>query len=153
MLINKSKFCKSFRFTWIYTEIQNKHVKLYDKAGSHLPIVIKAINIQKQDWNSKKHILNDKYENFVTGHIEAAAATYIPTKLKAKSRILWEPIAVRERWDNMKKASLLNKRNPTNTHKQKLKKAQGELTKKKQLEYIQSQINKIKTSVENKQED
>ena len=51
----------------------------------------------------------------------------------------------------MKIASLLNKRNPTNAKTQKLKKANRELTntyQKEQKEYIQSQINKIRNSVE-----
>ena len=36
---------------------------------------------------------NDEYENFVNAHLEAAAAAaaveYIPTKQRAKSRVLW----------------------------------------------------------------
>ena len=41
-----------------------------------------------------------------------------------------EPLAVREKGDNMqKKAILLNKRDPINSNVQKLKKAKRELTK------------------------
>ena len=36
---------------------------------------------------------NDKYENFVNAHIEVAAER-IPTKLRAKLKILWETLAV-----------------------------------------------------------
>ena len=54
-----------------------------------------------------------------------------------------------EKQDNFKKASLL-KRKPTNAYVQKLK-AQRKLTKTYQKElYIQSQINKIRNSVEDR---
>ena len=62
---------------------------------------------------SERHTLNDKYENFPTAHIEAAAAKCIPAKPRAKCRVLWESLFVGKKWDNMKKASLLNKRNST----------------------------------------
>ena len=39
---------------------------------------------------------NDKYENFVNTHIEAAAEC-IPTKLRAKYRVPWETLAVRQK--------------------------------------------------------
>ena len=54
----------------------------------------------------------------------------------------------------MKTASLCNKRNPTNANAQKLKKVQRELIniyQKEQKEYIQSQINKIQNSVQDRQ--
>ena len=35
---------------------------------------------------SKKHTLNEEYENIVTAHIQAAVEC-IPTKLKAKCRV------------------------------------------------------------------
>ena len=70
---------------------------------------------------SERHTPNDEYENFATTHIEAAAE-WIQTKPSAKCRVLWETIAIREKWDNTKKLSLLNKRNPTNANVQKLKK-------------------------------
>ena len=53
-----------------------------------------------------------------------------------------------------KKASLLNKRNPTNANAQKLKKAKKEQTntyQKEQLEYIRGQIDKIRNSIEDRQ--
>ena len=34
------------------------------------------------------HTPNDEYENFVNAHLEAAAK-YIPTKLRTKSRVPW----------------------------------------------------------------
>ena len=40
-------------------------------------------------------MLNGKYENFVTAHIEAAVEC-IPTKPKAKCKPPWKSIAVRE---------------------------------------------------------
>ena len=39
---------------------------------------------------------NDEYENFVNAHLEAAAK-YIPTKPRTKSRVPWETLAVREK--------------------------------------------------------
>ena len=55
----------------------------------------------------------------------------------------------------MKKASKCNRKNPTNTNTQKLKKkAQKELASiylKEQTEYIQNQIDKIRDSVEDRQ--
>ena len=41
---------------------------------------------------SETYTLNDKYENFVTTHIEAAAES-IPTKPRGKCRTPWESIA------------------------------------------------------------
>ena len=38
--------------------------------------------------------LNDKYENFVNAHMETAAK-FIPTKLKAKHRVPWETLTIR----------------------------------------------------------
>ena len=68
---------------------------------------------------------NDEYENFVNAHIEAAAEV-IPTKLRAKHRVPWKTLPVKKR-DNVKTASLCNKRNPTNDNAQKLKKFPSEL--------------------------
>ena len=62
---------------------------------------------------SERHTSNDEYKNFIT-HLEAAAECIL-TKPRAKCRI------PQEKQDNMKKASLLNKRNPTNINMQKLK--------------------------------
>ena len=39
---------------------------------------------------------NDEYENFVNAHLEAAAK-YMPTKLRAKPRVPWKTLAVREK--------------------------------------------------------
>ena len=55
---------------------------------------------------SERHTLNDKYENFVTAHMEAAADC-IPTKPRSKCRVLWESWVVRKKkWDNFKKSIL-----------------------------------------------
>ena len=40
---------------------------------------------------SERYTLNDKYENFITAHMEAAVEC-IPTKLKVKYRVPWEPL-------------------------------------------------------------
>ena len=63
----------------------------------------------------------EKYENFVTTYIEVVAEC-IATKLRTKCRVLWESITFNEKPDNLKKGSLLNKIDPTDTDVQKLKK-------------------------------
>ena len=96
---------------------------------------------------------NDEYENFVNAHIEAAAKC-IPTKLRTKSRVQWETLAVREKRADVKTASKCNRKNPTNTNVLKLKKALNELASiylKEQTEYIQNQIDTIRDSVEDRQ--
>ena len=98
---------------------------------------------------SERPTLNDKYENVVNAHLEAAAEC-IPTKQRAKPRVPWETFVVRKKHADIKTASQCNMRNPTNINAQKLK-AQNLLTNvylKEQTEYIQNQINKIKDSVE-----
>ena len=67
------------------------------------------------------HTPNDEYENFVIAHLEAAAEC-MPTKQRAKPRILWKKRA------DVKTASKCNRKNPTNIIVPKLKKAQNELT-------------------------
>ena len=99
------------------------------------------------------YIPNEKYENFVNAHLEAAAEC-IPTKQRTKPRVPWETLAVSEKCADLKTASKCNKKNPTNTNALKLKKAQNELVNiylKEQTEYIQNQINKIRDSVEHRQ--
>ena len=96
---------------------------------------------------TEKRTPNDEDENFVNTHLEAAVKC-IPTKPRTKSRV---PLVVREKRADMKTASKCNRKNPTNTNVQKLKKTQNELTSiylKEQTEYIQNQINKIRDSVE-----
>ena len=99
------------------------------------------------------HTLNDEYENFVNAHLEAAAK-YIPTKLRTKSRVPWETLAVREKRADVKTTSKCNRKNPTNTNALKLKKVQNELASiylKEQTEYIQNQTDKIRDSMEDRQ--
>ena len=60
---------------------------------------------------------------------------------------------VRKKCADVKTASEYSRRNPANTHAQKLSKAQNELTNiylKEQTEYIQNQINKIRDSVDDR---
>ena len=81
-------------------------------------------------------------------------AECLPSKPRTKHRDPWETLAVRKKRDNVKAVSLSNKRNPTNVNTQKLKGAQRKLTniyQKKRKEYIQSPINKIRNSVEDRQ--
>ena len=64
---------------------------------------------------SERHTPNDKFENFLI-----AIAEWISTKPRTNCRVLWETTDVEGKRDNMKKVSLLNKRNPTNAIAQKL---------------------------------
>ena len=61
---------------------------------------------------TETHTPSDEYENFVNAHLEAAAK-YIPTKHKTKSRVPWETLVVREKRADMKTASKCNRKNPT----------------------------------------
>ena len=72
---------------------------------------------------SETHNLNDEYENFVTGHMEATAEC-IPPKPRPPRESL---VVTRKQEDNMEIASLLDKINPINAKPQKLK-AHRELT-------------------------
>ena len=81
-------------------------------------------------------------------------AECLPTKLKAKHRVLLETLAVKKKFDDVKTASLCNKRILINPNNQKFKKAQSELNNtylKEQTEYIQDEINKSRDSVEDRQ--
>ena len=85
---------------------------------------------------------NDDYENFVNAHLEAAAKC-IPTKLRSKSRVPCETLAVRGKRADVKTATKFNRKNPTKTNALKIKKAQNELASiylQEQTEYIQNQI-------------
>ena len=102
---------------------------------------------------TEKGTPNDKYENFVNTHLEAAA-NYIPTKPTTKYRVPWETLAVRKKHAHVKTASKSYRKKPTNTNALKLKKAQNQLAsmyQKEQTEYIQNQIDKIRDSVEDRQ--
>ena len=102
---------------------------------------------------TEKGTPNDEYENFVNGHL-VAAANCIPTKRRTKNRFPWETIVVREKCAHIKTASKSYRKKPTNTNAIKLKKAQNELSRiylKEQTEYVQNQIDKIRDSEEDKQ--
>ena len=102
---------------------------------------------------TETRIPNDEYENFVNAHIDAAAK-YIPTKHRTKSRVPWETLAVRGKRADVKTTSKCNSKNPTNANALKLKKTQNESVSiylKELTEYIQNQIDKIRDSVEDKQ--
>ena len=57
---------------------------------------------------------NDEYENFVDTHLDAAAK-YIPTKPRTKSRVPWETLAVREKCADVKTATKCNKKKTQQT--------------------------------------
>ena len=50
---------------------------------------------------------NHEYENFIKDYLEAVAEC-IPTKIKAKHRVLWKTLAIRKKCGNVKTASLCN---------------------------------------------
>ena len=56
---------------------------------------------------AEKPTLNEKYENFVNAHMEAAAECIL-TKLRAKHRVPWETLTVKKKRDIMKTAFLCN---------------------------------------------
>ena len=97
---------------------------------------------------SEKPTPNDEYENFVNAHLEAAAEC-IPTKQRAKPRVLWETLAVIksvQTWNPLP--------NPTNTNALKPKKAENELANIyliEQIEFLKIQINTIWDSVGDRQ--
>ena len=62
---------------------------------------------------------NDEYENFINAHLKAAA-NCIPTKPRAKYRVPWEMLAVKEKRADVKTASKCYRKNPTNTNALKL---------------------------------
>ena len=123
---------RDFRYKYALT-IRNKIDSLQEKTETHTP--------------------NDEYENFVNALLEAAAEC-IPTNQRTKPRVPWEKLAVMKKRSDVKTASKCDRKNPTNTHALKLKKAQNELSNiylKEQTEYIQNQIDKIRDPDEDRQ--
>ena len=55
---------------------------------------------------SERHTPNDKYENFIAAHLEAVPKC-IQTKTRAKCRVPWESVAVKEEWNDMKTVTLI----------------------------------------------
>ena len=124
-------------YDWAYERMQPKPRPPYTMTGAllnnsdirdkyALALRNKFDTLQEK---TKTHTPNEKY-NFVNAHIEAAAAEFIRTKQRTKSRIPWETLAVREKRADDKTASKWNGKNPTNTNALKLKKAQNELAYK-----------------------
>ena len=115
------------RYVWTIAGIQCKQTKTIHYDWSLLnnrDISDKYVLTLRNKFDALQEISetptpNDKYENFINAHMEVAV-DYIPTKLKAKHRVLWEIVDVKKKCDNMKTASLCNKRNPTNANAQKL---------------------------------
>ena len=75
--------------------LRNRHNSLQGKTETHTP--------------------NEEYENFVNVHLEAAA-DFIPTKQRSKTRISWETLAVREKRAVLKTTSKCNRNSPNNTN-------------------------------------
>ena len=77
------------------------------------------------------------------------AAECIPTKPREKHTVLWETMIIKKKIDNVRTASICNKRKSINTITQNIKKAQREIIRaylKEQTEYIRNYINKIRNS-------
>ena len=109
----------------------------------------KRKKVDAQQEKTETHTPNDGNENFINAYLEAAAEC-LPTKQRAKPRVLWETLVVRKKHAEVKTAFKCNRKNPTNTNVLKLKKAQNELANiyiKEQTEYIQNQIDKIETQL------
>ena len=112
-----------------------------------------SVKIRDTTGEDRKNTPDDKYENFVNAHLEAAA-NCIPTKPGTKYRVPWETLAVREKRADVKTAPKSYWKNPINTNPLKLKKAQNEIAGiyiKEQTEYTRNQIDKIRDSVEDRQ--
>ena len=133
-----------------YTELFN--IELF----SHLTVCKHNLYLNSSNsakYKTEKGTPNDKYENFVNAHLEAAAKC-IPTKPRTKYRVPSETLAVREKRAPTKTASKRYRKNSTDTNALKLKKAQNHLAGiylKEQTEYIQNQMDKIRDSVEDRQ--
>ena len=138
---NATRTASTKHYDWALRDIRDKYV---------IELINRFETLQEK---TEKRTPNDKYENFVNAHLEAAAKC-IPTKLKTKYRVTWETLAVRKKRALVKTASKNYRKNPTNTNAQKLKTAQYQLVGiyiKEQTEYIQNQIDKIRDSVEDRQ--
>ena len=130
--------------TWTTTTIPYDWALLNNKDIRDKYVIALRNKFDALQEKTETRTLNDEYENFVNGHVEAAAK-YIPPKHKTKSRVLWETLAVREKRADVKTASKCNRKNPTNTNALKLKRVQNELASiylKEQTEYIQNQRDK-----------
>ena len=63
---------------------------------------------------SKTLTSNDEYENFINAYIEVVPEC-ITTNLRTKHRVPWETFAVKKKHNDVKTASLCNRRNSTPT--------------------------------------
>ena len=74
--------------------LNNKDIR--DKFGIELKNKFDALQEKTETLT-----LNDEYKNFINAHIEAAAK-FIPTKHRTKSRVPWETLTVREKRADVK---------------------------------------------------
>ncbi len=82
-----------------YTAAREKRalVKTASKNYQQNPTNTNARELEKAlQEKTEKGTPNDKYENFVEAHLEAASKC-IPTKPRTKHRAPWETLAVREK--------------------------------------------------------
>ena len=88
---------------------------------------------------SAKQTPNDEHENFVTANMEPNP-----------NPVFDESLAVRKNWDNVKNASLCDKRNPANANVLKLKKDQCELIHNRNGNYNTFMAKSIKSEIQEK---
>ena len=126
--------------------LKNRHIR--DNYVLELRKRFETLQVKRE-----KGTPNDKYENFLDAHLEAASKCIL-TKPRTKYRVPWETLAVREKQAPVKSASKSYRKNPTNTNPRKIEKKQYQLADlylKEHTEYIQNQIDKIRDSVDDKQ--
>ena len=118
---------KHYMFAYLYILYINKYI---------LRVIFKYFYI-----HTHTHTLIHIYIRFLVW--------FLSTKLRAKCRVPWKSLAVWEKQDNTKKASLLDKRSLINA-KTLRSPEKTNIGHKEQLADIQSQINKIRNLLEDR---
>ena len=91
---NKKKTVKTSRYDW------SSHTNNYISSQYTGTVINKYDTLQEI---SERHTPNNEYENFLDAHTEAIAECK-PTIPRAKCRVPWKSIAVREKLHNMEKS-------------------------------------------------
>ena len=92
---NKKQTVKSLQYDW--SSLTNS-----DSRNQYTVTVKNKFDTLQE--TSERHPLNDEYEKFITAYIEEAAKCIL-SKPRARCKVPWKSIAVRENWDYMKKYS------------------------------------------------
>ena len=113
-----------------------------------------CVSTEKQIWctTEDRNMYPEWRMRILSTHTEAGVKC-IPTKLRTKSRVPWETLAVREKRADMKTASKCNRKNPTNTNALKLKQSTKWISKhiSKRTNRIHTKSDKIRDSAEDRQ--